>query len=149
MRTQRYTIHIGAPPQIVWDTMLSHGSYEEWTTAFSIGSTYEGRWETGARIRFFATDGHGVISEVAESRPPEHVSIRHLGMLVEGVEDFDSPAVKAWAPAYEHYTIRPTVGGSELSVVIDIAPESASPMSEMWTKALAKLKSMCEARVAG
>lgn len=146
MPTLHYAVRIAAPRAVVWDRMLSRESYEAWTSAFSAGSTYEGSWETGARIRFLAPDGSGVIAEIAESRPPEWLSIRLLGMLDRGVEDFDSEAVRAWAPAYENYAFRRDGSGTELTIDVDTTPESVAMMDEAWPKGLATLKAICEAR---
>lgn len=141
-----YATHIANSPRVVWETMLQHPTYEQWTSAFAKGSTYEGAWEPGARIRFLAPDGSGVVSEIAESRPHEFVSVRHLGMLEHGVEDFESEAVRAWAPAYENYTFRSSGGGTELAIDVDTTPELVEMMNAAWEQGLARLKAMCEAR---
>lgn len=144
MQTQHYRIRIARPPSVVWHEMLGREGYEDWTSAFAAGSTYEGRWETGARIRFLSPSGSGVVSEIADSRPHEFVSVRHLGFVADGVDDFESDAVKAWAPAYENYTFRADGDGTELLVDLDIAPAEAAVMDEMWAKGLARLKARCE-----
>ncbi|MBK6457550.1 MAG: SRPBCC domain-containing protein [Gemmatimonadetes bacterium] len=146
MPTLHYAVRIAATPDVVWDRMLSLESYQAWTSAFAEGSTYEGSWEAGAQIRFLAPDGSGVIAEIAESRPPEWLSIRHLGMLENGVEDFDSAAVRAWAPAYENYALRRDGHETELSIDVDTTPESVAMMNDSWPKGLAKLKELCEGR---
>jgi hypothetical protein len=43
-------------------------------------------------------------AEIAENRPFEFVSIRHLGIIKDGVDDTESPASRAWTPAFENYT---------------------------------------------
>ena len=104
--TQRITFSttIGAPVPVVWRTMLGKPGYEHWTSAFSEGSTYEGAWAPGAKIRFLGQEGDGIVSEIAEYREYAYISLRHLGFLAKGVEDTTSDAVRAWAPAYENYT---------------------------------------------
>lgn len=44
-------------------------------------------------------------SEIAESRKPEFISIKHLGVVLAGKEDTTSEEAKKWAPAYENYTL--------------------------------------------
>lgn len=139
-----FTIHIAAPVARVWDTMLELETYRDWTTAFSEGSTYEGSWAQGDRIRFLAPSGDGMLAEIAENRRHAFISIRHLGVIADGVEDTTSDAVKAWAPAHENYRFTPEGSGTRLDIEQEIMAEYAAMMNEMWPKALARLKALCE-----
>lgn len=144
MPTQHYRVRIACAPSVVWHEMLGREGYEDWTSAFAEGSTYEGSWETGARIRFLSPSGGGVVSEIAECRPHQFLSVRHLGLIANGVEDFESDAVKAWAPAYENYTFHADGDGTELVVDLDVSPGEVDMMNAMWAKGLARLKTRCE-----
>lgn len=140
-----YSVDIAAPVQKVWETMFTQETYRDWTTAFSPGSRYVGSWDQGAKIRFLgAGDDEGMLSEIAENRKHEFVSIRHLGMLVGGKEDYDSPAVRAWAGAYENYTFQPIPGGTRLVIDQDMQADYVQFMNEAWPKALARLKALSE-----
>ena len=92
MTTQHFDILIHAPPKQVWATMLQSPTYERWTTAFCEGSRFEGSWEEGQKIRFLDPKGFGMVAEIAAHRPAEFVSIRHLGMIDQGVEDTTTDA---------------------------------------------------------
>lgn len=140
-----FSVHIAAPVPRVWDTMLELDTYRDWTAPFCEGSTYEGSWEQGARIRFLAPSGDGMVAEIAENRRHAFVSIRHLGVIVNGVEDTTSESVKAWTPAHENYRFTPEAGGTRLDIEQDISAEWVAMMDEMWPKALARLKALCEA----
>jgi uncharacterized protein YndB with AHSA1/START domain len=140
----RFTTTIDAPREHVWKTMLDQETYRRWTDAFTEGSYYEGSWDQGERIVFLAPSGEGMVAEIAESRKPEYISIRHLGMTKGGVEDTESEAVRAWTPAYENYTFSEKGGATELTVEMDVVPEYESFMAETWPKALAKLKEISE-----
>lgn len=142
--TLHYEIHIAAPRERVWATMLDHPTYEEWTSAFTEGSTYEGAFVQGGRLRFLSPEGSGIVSEVAELRAPEYLSIHHLGLVRDGVEDLESEEVKSWGDAYERYTFDATANGTHLRVALDTTPESAEMMNAGWAKGLATLKAMCE-----
>lgn len=139
-----FTVHIAAPVARVWDTMLELETYRDWTAAFCEGSTYEGSWARGDRIRFLAPSGDGMVAEIAENHPHALISIRHLGLIVNGVEDTTSEAVKSWTPAYENYRFTPEAGGTRLDIEQDISAEWAAMMDETWPKALARLKALCE-----
>ena len=147
MATNRlqYTATIHAPVPTVWRLMIGRDSYRRWTSAFMEGSDFQGSWEQGAKIRFVAPSGDGMLSEIAENREHEFISIRHLGMINGGVEDTTSDAVRAWAPAYENYTFVAVPEGTKLVIELDVEDSWAEQMNESWPKALALLKQMSEA----
>jgi uncharacterized protein YndB with AHSA1/START domain len=144
MRTLHFSARIDASPQTVWETMLGPDTYKAWTAPFCAGSYFEGSWEKGQRIRFLAPNGEGMASIIAENRPHEFISIQHIGILKDGIEDTTSAAVKQWAPAFENYTLVPVDGGTDVRIDLDVEPEYEQYMAETWPKALAKLKSLCE-----
>lgn len=144
-KTMRFSTFIQAPPLRVWERMLAPESYRRWTAAFMEGSSYQGSWEQGSRIRFVGPGGGGMVAEIAENRAGEFVSIRHLGEIrSDGSEDLDSDAVRAWAPAFENYRFLGRDGGTEVQVEMDVLPAYEQFMQETWPKALAKLKEVCE-----
>lgn len=147
MQKLHFSITIDAPRSAVYSQMLAKDTYQKWTEEFSHGSTYEGSWDTGAKIRFIDPSGGGMLSEIAENRPGEFVSVRHYGMIMDGKEDTESDAVKAWAPAFENYTFTDKDGGTEVSVDMDASDEWAGMMSEMWPNALVRLKRLCEGKL--
>lgn len=148
MKTQHFDIFIQAPRKHVWSTMLQPVSYEQWTAPFSEGSRFEGSWDQGSRIRFLGPEGGGMVAEIAENRPGEFVSIRHLGFIQNGVEDTTSEAIRAWAPCYENYTFIDEAGGTRLKVDSDVFGDYEAFMAETWPRALAQLKSLCEGKAA-
>lgn len=140
----QFTMAIAAPPAVVWRHVTDPDSYRRWTSVFAEGSRFEGSWEPGATIRFLGPSGDGMVAEIAESRPNEFISIRHLGMISNGVEDTTSPAVLAWTPAFENYTFLPTPDGTTMVVDQDVAAEWEQHMNEAWPRALAILKQLSE-----
>ena len=140
----QFSTDIAAPVSTVFQTMLDPQSYREWTTPFCEGSYYEGVWRQGEKIRFLAPSGDGMVSEIAEHRPNAFTSIRHLGMISQGVEDTQSDAVRAWAPAYENYSFTATPTGTRLVVDQDVTENFEAYIVEAWPKALQRLKALCE-----
>lgn len=135
---------IEAPVERVWDTMLDEESYRLWTAAFTEGSYFEGDWDQGSRIRFLAPSGGGMVAEIADNRPYEFISIRHLGFVANGVEDTESEAVRDWAPAYENYSFESVPEGTRVIVDQDLGEEFEANMVEAWEQALRLLKELCE-----
>jgi uncharacterized protein YndB with AHSA1/START domain len=140
----QFTTTIKAPASVVWRHVTNPESYRRWASAFADGSRFEGSWEPGAKIRFLARNGDGMVSEIAESRTDEFISIRHLGFIANGVEDTTSETILAWAPAYENYTFLPTMEGTTLVVDQDVAAEWEEYISQAWPKALGILKELSE-----
>lgn len=129
--------------------MLDDASYRQWTKAFNASSRFEGDWSEGSKILFIGDnpDGSGeggMVSRIKENRPYEFMSIEHLGILKDGVEDTSSEEAKRWTPAFENYTFKEKDGGTEVLVDMDSAEEFASMFEDMWPKALQALKELAE-----
>ena len=148
VRRIQFTTIIAAPAALVHELMIDAENYRQWTSAFAEGSYFEGSWSRGERIRFLSPAGGGMLAEIAENRPGEFISIRHLGFVAQGVEDTESEAVRAWAPAFENYTFLPVPEGTKVVVDQDVADEWESDLKQAWPKALDRLKSLCEAHPA-
>ena len=129
--------------------MLNDATYREWTKEFNPGSYFKGDWTEGSKILFLgpnlAGEGEGgMVSQINENRLHEFISIEHLGMISEGIEDTSSEMTAAWKGAHENYTFTEKDGGTELIVDTDVTEEMSADMEAMWKKALVKLKEMCE-----
>lgn len=148
MKRLQFSITVNAPRQKVWDTMLADPTYRQWTSEFSPGSHYVGDWNPGSKILFLGPDKEGklggMVARIAESRPPEHISIEHIGVVQDGREDTESEAVKGWAGARENYTFTETAGGTEVSIEMDTNEEHEAMFREIWPRALQKLKAIAE-----
>jgi hypothetical protein len=149
MQKLHFSILINAPKEKVWHAMLDDKPYREWTKAFNEGSYYKGSWEKGSKILFLGPDPEtgeegGMVSRIAENKPYEYISIEHLGIVQNGVEDTTSEEAKKWAPAFENYTFNEKDGKTEVLVDMDIDEKEAEMFSKMWPEALKKLKEIAE-----
>lgn len=135
-----YSIHIDAPVETVWDTMLAPDSYRDWTSAFAEGSYYEGSWEQGSRIRFLGPSGEGMEARIAENRRHAYLSIHHLGMISP-----KQPAAPIEGPEmFENYRFTREAGGTRLDIEMDVPTAYADMMNQSWPKALDRLKALSE-----
>jgi hypothetical protein len=151
MQKLHYSIHINAPKEKVWDTMLQNTTYREWTKPFNPGSTYIGEWDQGSEIRFVGTNEKGdlleggMYSRIKENRLHEYISIEHLGIILpDGTVDTTSDAVKKWVPSFENYTFTENNGGTDVIVDIDMSDEFKEEFDKMWPQALRILKELAE-----
>jgi hypothetical protein len=149
MQKLHFSIIINAPKEKVWHTMLEDKTYREWTTAFNRGSYYKGDWSKGSKILFLGPDPEtgiegGMVSRIVENKPYEYISIKHLGIVKNGVEDTTSEEAKKWAPAFENYTFREKDSATEVLVDMDIDEKEAETFNKMWPDALQRLKAIAE-----
>lgn len=149
MQKLHFSIFINTSVEKVWNTMLDQDTYQMWTREFNPGSYYVGDWSEGSKILFLGPDPEtgiegGMVSCIKEKRKYEYVSIEHLGIIKDGVEDTTSEEAKKWTPAFENYTFAEKDGGTELSVDIDIVDEYKEMFEGMWPKALQVLKELAE-----
>ena len=93
---------------------------------------------------FLDGKNEGMVSTIAENKPNEFMSIKHLGMVKDGVEDTTSEKTKEWAGSLENYSLREVKGKTELTVDMDVTDEYKDYFKETWPKALDKLKELAE-----
>jgi hypothetical protein len=144
MEKIHFSMLIDATPEKIWKVLWTDETYRKWSSAFAEGSYAETDWKQGSKALFTDGKGSGMVSRIAENRPNEYMSIEHLGMLKDGVEDTTSDDVKAWAGAHENYTLKKVNGKTELTVDMEITEEFKEMFSKMWPKALKNIKELAE-----
>lgn len=148
MKRLHFSALIEAPKEKVWKVMLGDATYREWSSVFMPGSHYEGSWEEGSKMLFLAPDENGktggMVSTIAYNKPYEFISIKHLGIINDGVEDTDGEEVQKWAGALENYTFTEQDGVTKVTIGMDIDEEYETDFEEAWPQALIKLKTLAE-----
>lgn len=144
-----FNIEIKASREKVWDVLFGEETYPLWAAAFSEGSKAVTDWKNGSKALFVDDSNRGMVSKIAESVPNEFLSIEHLGMYDNGVEDYDSAEVKTWAGAKENYTLSEAGGNTNLHIFMDMEESEKNKdmiamFNDMWPKALAKVKELAE-----
>ncbi len=152
MKKINLSVKINAPVKKVWDTLIGEKTYREWASTFSPGCYFKGDWSKGSKMLFLGPDPQtgkegGMVSEIADNIPYKFISIQHNGYINDGVEDTTSAQIKAWAPSYENYTFTEIGDSTEFTLDMDTTDEYHEMFLELWPKALAKLKEICERSV--
>ena len=98
---------------------------------------------------FLGTDENGkneggMVSRIAKNIPYQFLSIEHLGIVRDGVEDTTSEEAKSWAPAFEKYTFTEKDGQTEVTIEQDLEENYCEEFTELWRKALQKVKELAE-----
>jgi hypothetical protein len=149
MKKINFSTFINTPIEHTWSTMLDDETYRIWTNEFQAGSYYKGDWSKGSRIMFLGpnpingTEG-GIVADVAENRLYEYVLLAYKGIITNGVEDMESEEAQRWNKSSESYTFTEKEGGTELLVELEIEEQYADMFTEMWPRALEKLKEISE-----
>lgn len=144
-----FRIEINATREKVWDVLFGKETYPLWTTAFSEGSKVETDWKKGSKALFLDASNRGMVSRIAENVPNEFMSIEHLGMYDNGVEDYESEHIKMWAGAKENYTLTEADGKTTLDIFMEMDESEKNKQmidmfAKMWPKALIKVKELAE-----
>ncbi len=145
MEKLKFNTTINAPTEKVWDVLWNDNTYSKWTAVFSEGSKAETDWKKGSKILFTDGKGSGMVSEIADNIPNEYMSFRHLGMVLNGVEDTTSEKIKGWAGAMENYRLMESDGKTELEVELDMNDEYKDYFKDTFPKALKLVKELSEA----
>ncbi len=144
MKQLEFSIQINAPKAKVWSTLLNDKTYRLWASVFSEGSHAVGDWSEGSKMLFLGSEGKGISSMIARHTQHEFISIQHLGMIANGVEDFNSPETKKWSGALENYSVKEAEGITELLIEMDSIDDYEVYFRETWPKALQKVKELSE-----
>ncbi|MBD0850340.1 SRPBCC family protein [Maribacter arenosus] len=144
MERKEFKTTINAPREKVWKVLWGDSTYPKWTAPFGEGSRAETDWKEGSKVHFLSADGGGMVSRIAKNRPNEFMSIEHLGIAKNGVEDTTSEKVKEWKGAMENYSLLDKEGKTMLLVAMDIADEYLDYFVKVWPKAFEKVKELSE-----
>lgn len=146
MKNLTYNINIAASPQKVWDTMIGHETYKDWTNAAWPGSTFKGEWKEGENLYFIGhDDGGGTLATVTTFDPYNKILLTHIALLQPGsIADTESEWAKKWVGSLEQYSFAENNGTTDLTIDMKIYDEWEDMFNNDWPKALARLKQICE-----
>lgn len=139
-----YSIHIPAPRNEVFQTVIGKETYPQWTEEFGPGSDVQGEWKQGETLRFTAPNANGsfdgMLSEVAQMRENEYIALHHMGMLRDGKEVTVGEESMLWKDAHEIYTFTESDHGTLFEVEVDIEEQWEDFFNDAWARALKRLQ---------
>lgn len=145
METLKYQIEIDAPAEKVWDILWDEKTYSQWTYYFSPDSNMVTDWQVGGKTYFAdSSKKNGMVSTIERIEKPKQLIFKHLGEMVDGVEDTESDRVKAWNGSLEAYFLDENNGKTVLRVEVDVDSSYKDMMDNGFTKGLEVVKNLSE-----
>jgi hypothetical protein len=145
MKQLHFTEEINATPGKVWKILWDDVNYRKWTSVFSEGSYAVSDWQEGSKILFLSPEGSGMFSRIDQLIPDKVMRFKHLGTVKNGEEQPADAETKSWEGAIEEYMLEDNQGITKLSVTLDITDGHADYFSDVFPKALKKVKQLAEA----
>lgn len=143
MKRKTFEIEIKATREQVWKVLWNDTSYRKWAASFMDGSYAKTDWQKGSKVLFLGPDQNGMVSKIETNKPFELMSIQHLGVVKNGIEDTKSSEAREWA-GIENYILKNTEEGISLKVETDIPEKYLKSFEKAWGKALNKIKLLAE-----
>lgn len=145
MEKLKYQIDIDASAEKVWDILWNEKTYSQWTYYFSPDSNLVTDWQVGGKTYFTdSSKKNGMVSTIERIEEPKHLIFKHLGEMVNGVEDVDSEKVKAWNGSLEAYYLEENNGKTTLKVEVDSNDEFKEMFDNGFKKGLEVIKNLSE-----
>ena len=145
METQiKKSVEINASSEKVWNVLILDEYNKEWYSAFSEGTHAETDWKVGSKVVFFDKSKDGMIGKIIENEPGKSLVIEYDGVIMQGLEDYDSEVAKKVKGGQESYILTDVDGATNLAISSDMDPEYYEMMSEQWDVALEKIKTLAE-----
>jgi hypothetical protein len=135
---------INAPAHKVWQVLTNEQYYSKWYEAFGTGSKAIGEWKQGEKIIFADDNGMGLIGNIVVFDKDKEIRIDMKGLLMDGVEDYESDDAKALGLAQERYVLDEKNGVTTLHTSADMDEAWFESMSESWNEALKQIKQLAE-----
>ena len=102
-------------------------------------------WEVGGKTYFTdSSKKNGMVSTIERMEEPKHLIFKHLGEMVDGVEDVDSEKVKAWNGSLEAYYLEENNGKTTLTIEVDSNDEFKEMFDSGFKKGLEVIKNLSE-----
>jgi len=138
------SIEINASKEKVWNVLVLDQYNLQWYHAFSEGTHAETDWKVGSKTVFTDHSNDGMIGRVIENKPGESLVIEYEGVIMKGVEDYDSDVAQKVKGGRESYILTHSNGTTSLYISCDMDPEYFDMMSGQWDIALEKIKELSE-----
>lgn len=141
MKRRRFSIDIQADKSIIWEAIWKDKSYRAWIDVFAKGSYVVCKdWSVGSTVHFLAPNKSGIYSRIEKFIPNEIIQFKHIGNVVNGIEEPIDSKSEVWTGASESYIIEEKENCNTLIVELDIMQEHLEFMEARFPQALEIVK---------
>ncbi|HFK5509937.1 TPA: SRPBCC domain-containing protein [Elizabethkingia anophelis] len=144
METLSYEFEINASAQKIWDILWSEATYSEWTKFFGSDSVMKSDWKVGGRTLFVNNKGDGMVSTIDSLKESHQIVFKHLGMILNGIEDLHSKEIMEWSGAQEKYFLTDLGDKTKLHVEVQVDEKWKDDMDKGFIKGLGLVKELAE-----
>ncbi|OAB80447.1 SRPBCC family protein [Cochleicola gelatinilyticus] len=144
MKRKEFSIQINAPKKKVWNVLWNCETYTKWAAPFCEGSKVETSWDEGDTAKFLGPNNNGLLSRIEKNKPHDFIAFKHEAVIENNVVKKDTPEAKEWIGAVENYTLKGNNGNTTLLVETDIPKRYVETFTEVWPKALQRVKELSE-----
>ena len=144
MKTLKFSVHIAAPREVVWNIMWGKESSKKWLSVLQEGTYAVTDWNEGSKIMFLSPNGDGMNSVIQRKIPNELMSFKHLNVIKPGHDSSTSEQDPKWEGAAENYYLHEEDGITRLQVEIDTTEEYVKYFETAFPMALKKIKDLAE-----
>lgn len=144
MKTLKFSVHIAAPREVVWNIMWGKESSKKWLSLLQEGTYAVTDWNEGSKIMFLSPNGDGMNSVIQRKIPNEVMSFKHLNVLKQGSEASANDGDKKLEGVTENYYLHEEDGITQLKVEIETTEEYVKYFETAFPMALKKIKDMAE-----
>ena len=146
MKTIKKSIIINASKEKVWDVLVLDELNRVWYAEFAPGSHARTDWKVGSKVIFADDKDSGIIGKIIAHDTYKLLSMEYNGVLVNGMEDYESDEAKAMKGAQEIYRLSEENGVTRLDAQCDMDEGFFDMMASAWDKAMLKIKELAEAK---
>lgn len=144
MEKLKFTTEIKASKEKVWEVLWKDENYRNWSSVFCEGSHAESDWNEGSKIYFLSPSGEGMSSIIEKKIPHEYMAFKHIGEMKDRKEVPLNDKIKEWSGAMETYTLKETIGVTELTIELDSVGEFKDFFKDTFPKAIERIKLLSE-----
>lgn len=141
METIKKSVTIAAPKEKVWEILINEPFRDIWISEFSENSQVGGEYKTGADIIFLDATGEGLKSKVTALKEYELIKLENIASFKNGIE---KNVEDAWKGTGDTYMLSDINGDTILKIESSVPGHDAQLFSNLWTKALHKIKEISE-----
>ncbi|EAS19048.1 hypothetical protein FNJ87_10490 [Nonlabens mediterrranea] len=140
----QFSIDINASKSQIWDVLWDDHSYRDWVSVFFEGSyVVTDQWKEKSQVLFLGPDQNGIYSMIEKHIPNKIMRFKHIGNVINGIEQDIDEETKKWSGARETYTLMDHATHHTLVVEIDVLDEHLEFMKSTFPIALERIKQKC------